>query len=149
MNSKSTVLFTSLQDYFKDQTKIQKLIDIRDHIYGITPRFLDWFVVHYSRKHPIYVNGYHIYELYKNAIKSYGKDHFDPFCRKHKVVIQIFNDALIQTSISQLNFIRWAIDTKIIDFIEHNLQMFITEMLLFQQQQQQKQPKVKKRKQHQ
>ena len=128
MNSKTSLLLNSLQLYFKNPVKLQSLINIRNHLNGLTPRLLDWFVVVYSRRHPVYINGYHIYELYKNALKSYGKQYFDPFCRVHKIIIKTPKEDLIQTSISQLNFIRWAIDNQILAHIEKNIQTYIKEM---------------------
>lgn len=128
MNSKTSILLTSLQTYFKNPNKLQVLINVRNHQSGLTPRLLDWFVVIYSRKHPVYINEFHIYESYKNALKSYGKQFFDPFCRVHKIIIKTPSEELVQTSISQLNFIRWAIDTQVIPHIEKNIRVYLSEM---------------------
>ena len=55
-------------------------------------------------------------------LKAYSKKRFDPFCRWERITIPIDEVTYIQTTIGQLNFFKWALENKIIDFIEKNLQ---------------------------
>ncbi len=57
---------------------------------------------------------------YKAQLKAYSKKLFDPFCRRERIsFIDHDNNELI-TTVGQLNFFRWAIENKIIEFITEN-----------------------------
>ena len=53
-------------------------------------------------------------------LKAYSKKRFDPFCRWERVQFPYDNDRSIQTTIGQLNFFKWAIENKVIDYINNN-----------------------------
>ena len=53
-------------------------------------------------------------------LKAYSKKRFDPFCRWDRINLPYKNDTFIQTTLGQLNFFRWALENKIIDYIEKN-----------------------------
>ena len=62
-----------------------------------------------------------VYIDYKLKLKAYSKKRFDPFCRWERINIPYNNDSYIQTTIGQLNFFRWALENKILDYVEKNL----------------------------
>ena len=62
-----------------------------------------------------------VYIDYKLKLKAYSKKRFDPFCRWERINIPYNNDSYIQTTIGQLNFFRWALENKIIDYIQKNV----------------------------
>ena len=64
----------------------------------------------------IYILILNVYTSYKSQLKSYSKKFFDPFCRRERINITM-NDSNIVTTIGQLNFFKWAIDNKILDYI--------------------------------
>ena len=49
-----------------------------------------------------------------------SKKRFDPFCRWDRISIPYSNGNFIETTIGQLNFFKWAIENKVIDYIEQN-----------------------------
>ena len=56
-------------------------------------------------------------------MKSYSKEYFDPFRRKNKLNDKFtfkINNNIIETTIGQLNFFKWAIENKIIDYVIKN-----------------------------
>jgi hypothetical protein len=57
---------------------------------------------------------------YKLKLKAYGKKKFDPFCRWERIVIPFEGDTMIETTIGQLNFFKWALENNILKFIEDN-----------------------------
>ena len=57
---------------------------------------------------------------YKLKLKAYSKRRFDPFCRWERINIPYKDDAHIQTTIGQLNFFKWALENKVIDYIEQH-----------------------------
>ena len=61
-----------------------------------------------------------VYFDYKLKLKAYSKKRFDPFCRWDRINIPYSDTRSIQTTIGQLNFFKWALENKVIDYIEDN-----------------------------
>ena len=53
-------------------------------------------------------------------MKAYSNKRFDPFCRWDRISIPYTNGKFIETTIGQLNFFKWALENKVIDYIEQN-----------------------------
>jgi hypothetical protein len=53
-------------------------------------------------------------------LKAYSKKRFDPFCRWERISIPYDENSYMETTIGQLNFFKWAIENKIIDYIQDN-----------------------------
>jgi hypothetical protein len=61
-------------------------------------------------------------------LKAYSKKLFDPFCRRERIsFIDHDNNELI-TTVGQLNFFRWAIENKIVEYITENYEDIETDM---------------------
>ncbi len=110
---------------------------------NISLRIIDWFVTNYSKKNfvvyelqPI-VGGFNIdtrfkvYNDYKLKLKAYNKSRFDCFCRWDRISIPIDADNNLETTIGQLNFFKWAIENRILEYIEEHYQEIETDMNLF------------------
>ena len=59
-----------------------------------------------------------VYTDYKLKLKAYSKKRFDPFCRWDRIQIPFTPDNFIETTIGQLNFFKWAIENKVLEYIE-------------------------------
>ena len=124
---KDDLLMQSLILFYKNKKNIQNILPIINGKSKISLRIIDWFVTNYSKKNNIMMNGVNktsifIYLDYKSQLKAYSKKQFDPFCRRDRIsFIYGENGEGIETTVGQLNFFRWAIKTKIIDYIEKNL----------------------------
>tara|TARA_B110000285_G_scaffold166861_1_gene186489 strand:+ start:227 stop:805 length:579 start_codon:yes stop_codon:yes gene_type:complete len=136
----SNVLLTSLYKYYKNENNMNKLIEVLNEGNNVSLRIIDWFVTNFSKKHNICYNLYrtdnkkitfnetgneiykvfNTYHAYKSQLKSYSKKRFDPFCRRERISFPCKNGNMIETTIGQLNFFKWAIDNLILDFIEAN-----------------------------
>jgi hypothetical protein len=58
---------------------------------------------------------------YKSTLDGYSKKLFDPFCRSDKISYKIpGTDDEINTTVAQLNFIKWCIKNGIIKYIKEN-----------------------------
>jgi hypothetical protein len=55
-------------------------------------------------------------------LKAYSKRRFDPFCRWERISIPYDNNSFMETTIGQLNFFKWAIENRIVDYIEEHYQ---------------------------
>jgi len=131
--SKEEVLLNSLHEFYKNKNNIEKILPIVTGNSEISLRVLDYFVTNYSKYNHVKINkknsiNYNVYQDYKNKLKSYNKRFFDPFCRinkknsTNKIAFQYEDDKYIVTTIGQLNFFRWAIRNKIVDYVidDHN-----------------------------
>jgi len=58
-----------------------------------------------------------VYVDYKLKLKAYSKRRFDPFCRWQRISIPYKSGTYVQTTLGQLNFFRWALDNKILEYI--------------------------------
>jgi hypothetical protein len=61
-----------------------------------------------------------VYHDYKLKLKAYSKKRFDPFCRWERITIPYNENNYMETTIGQLNFFKWAIENRIIHYIEEH-----------------------------
>ena len=105
---------------------------------SISLRILDYFQNSYAKENNIIIDGVNVYTEYKLILKGYQKRNFDPFCRgltiklnKRDLSYTHFRDSLegspkvtddyIITAIRQLNFFKWCIENKILDYITEHI----------------------------
>jgi hypothetical protein len=95
----------------------------------ISLRLMDWLVSNYSKSHHIvyYVDNipFNMHQNYKNMLKAYSKKMFDPFRRHERIYIPYTNkdstkSLLLETTVAQLMFFKWAIDNKVLDYAHKN-----------------------------
>lgn len=115
--------------HFYEEEKYNKMLKIINGDSRISLRIVDWFTTNYAKKYyTVYninydndlVKRFKVYNDYKLQLKAYSKKRFDPFCRWERIYVPYKNDKQIQTTIGQLNFFRWAIENKVLDYIEEN-----------------------------
>ena len=61
-----------------------------------------------------------VWTRFRSAEDGYSKDLFDPYCRKDRIMIPYDETTNIITTIGQLNFFKWAMLNKVIDYIVDN-----------------------------
>tara|TARA_Y100000741_G_scaffold127394_1_gene96009 strand:- start:7340 stop:7870 length:531 start_codon:yes stop_codon:yes gene_type:complete len=122
--TQNNLLFTKLCKWYETTNSFSKMLNIINGNSAISLRIIDWFTTNYSKKHFIAytINNkrFNVYNDYKLQLKAYSKKRFDPFCRWDRISIP-YNDVEIMTTIGQLNFFKWAIENKIIEYIEENI----------------------------
>lgn len=132
--TKETLLHESLIKFYSSKSNLDILLPIIEQKSNISLRILDWLVTNYSKKYnvayDIYKSGnkslFFIYLSYKNQLKAYSKKYFDPFCRRNRVDIDLSNlsderTGTITTTIGQLNFFRWFIENKLLNYVLINV----------------------------
>ena len=67
------------------------------------------------------VDRFIVYLRYRSQLKSYNKANFDPFCRNDRITGWGDTGDII-TTIGQLNFFRWAIENRVLEYINDNLE---------------------------
>ena len=129
INSRQDILMISLSKFFNKNENINKFNKVLFGNSKISLRVLDWFVTNYSKKKNIVYNleenkefkKFIVYLDYKSQLKAYSKKQFDPFCRRERLIFKDNNERMINTTVGQLNFFRWAIKNRIVDYVENNL----------------------------
>jgi hypothetical protein len=130
---KQDILMESLQKFYLNKNNLKIILEILQSKNKISLRIIDWFVTNYAKKHNTnykikVFNGINtfkkqfiVYIDYKLQLKGYSKKQFDPFCRRNRIKFFYSKQKYITTTVGQLNFFRWAINNKIIDYIMKNL----------------------------
>ena len=133
----STVLFQALTMFFvNNKDYLDKIYDIvENNTTTVKLAMIDYFVTIYAKKHKCFIEKvedgdieyYYINDEYKNQLKSYTKKLFDPFKRLKKIEFS-YDNINFTTTVGQLNFLKWAIKNKVIEYIEENFEAVNKEM---------------------
>ncbi len=129
---KQELLMNSLTKFFSNENNIEHLIPIVDGTSKISLRIIDWFVTNYAKKNNTsYLikdkldcsqkKQFIVHLSYKSQLKAYSKKQFDPFCRRERISFHYNHNSELVTTVGQLNFFRWAIENKVLDYIHKNL----------------------------
>jgi len=127
--TQNELLLNNLMDFYKNDVYLNRMLKIITGESKISLRIVDWFATNYAKKYytlyPIDNNQgnvirFKVYFDYKLKLKAYSKKRFDPFCRWDRISIPYKNGTCIETTIGQLNFFKWAIENKVIEYIESN-----------------------------
>ena len=142
--SKDSLLRIKLIEFYKNKDNLNILLPIILQQTRLSLRSLDWFVTNYCKKKNINYtlissNGeeitYFPFKSYKSQLKAYSKKFCDPFCRRDRIIFdyenniiydydnldQIKSNKFIITTIGQLNFFKFAIQDKIINYAIENI----------------------------
>lgn len=135
--TQNELLLNNLLEFYKDTENLNRMLKIITGESKISLRIVDWFATNYAKKN------YTLYEMknqceetirfkvyfdYKLKLKAYSKRRFDPFCRWDRISIPYGNGTCIETTIGQLNFFKWAIENKVIDYIAENYDIIEKDM---------------------
>ena len=147
-NGKEITLINFLIAFYKN--RLELFSDIINQKTPLSLRLLDWLVTNYSKKYnityPLKYNSetiyFNIYIDYKNQLKAYSKKFFDPFCRQKRLVIdsntfkwrtytteEDIAKKDIVTTVGQLNFFRWFIENKVMDYALCNVELIDSDMM--------------------
>jgi len=123
--SQNTLLLKTLLKFYKKNKALDEVLDIINGESDISLRAVDWFATNYSKQNFICLrkNGctVNVYTDYKLNLRSYSKRRFDPFCRWDRISIPYKDGKYLQTTLGQLNFFRWAINTGVIGYMRTHL----------------------------
>jgi hypothetical protein len=139
LQTQNDLLMTNLTEFYKQEEHVETMMRVINGESRISLRIVDWFVTNYAKKNytvydlPINKSNtviktrFKVYNDYKLKLKAYSKKRFDPFCRWERITIP-FNQKHMETTIGQLNFFKWALENKVIDYIEQNYQTIENDM---------------------
>jgi hypothetical protein len=130
---KPEVILPSLYEFYNNEDNINIILPIISGNSNISIRVVDWFVTRYAKDFNVIYNlddtsFFHIHNAYKNQLRGYRKSMFDPFCRRKRIPFYYSENKCIITTIGQLNFFKWAIQNKVIHYVNANLHKIINNM---------------------
>jgi hypothetical protein len=131
------LLLDSLFKFYNNSHNGARLVSILKGETNTSLRSVDWFITNYSKKNNIYYNIYktknntpsfsekdnqlvcnlNVFQSYKSQLRAYSKKRFDPFCRRNRIKYNCQGE-ILDTTIGQLNFFKWAINNLIMDYIK-------------------------------
>lgn len=126
-----------ISEFYEDHDNLERMLRIIKGETTISLRIVDWFTTNYAKKYYTVYNfvdafgatkRFKVYIEYKLKLDGYSKKRFDPFCRWERINIPYKNNKYIETTIGQLNFFMWAIENKVIDYIEENYETIEKDM---------------------
>ena len=136
--TQNDLLLNNLMEFYKKEEYLDKMLKIITGDSKISLRIVDWFATNYAKKfYTLYTidieqgnnsKRFKVYFDYKLKLKAYSKRRFDPFCRWERISVPYKGDKFIETTIGQLNFFKWAIENKVIDYIEENYETIEKDM---------------------
>jgi hypothetical protein len=132
------VLMRKLIEFYSFSTNLEQLLPVLLKKSRISLRILDWFTTNYSREYNVTyrilhlskVKQFSVYDSYKSQLKAYHKRLFDPFCRGRRIYFEYYNNCEIETTVGQLNFFKWAIQNKVLDYVDTHIDRIIDHMSL-------------------
>ena len=134
MICQNELLLHKLMLFYNISDNLTRMLSIINGESKISLRIVDWFSTNYAKKFfTIYETEatprFRVYNDYKLKLKAYSKRRFDPFCRWDRIKVPFGDKQFsIETTIGQLNFFKWAIENKIIHFIENNYDLIENDM---------------------
>jgi hypothetical protein len=145
--TQNDLLLKNLMSFYKtddadgihnSENNLDKMLKIITGESKISLRIVDWFATNYAKKYyTLYVidqsndniqRRFKVYDDYKLKLKAYSKKRFDPFCRWDRISIPYTKGKFIETTIGQLNFFKWALENKVIEYIDTNYDVIEKDM---------------------
>ena len=136
-STRSETVMHKISEFYDNMDNLDRMLSIIKGETIVSLRIVDWFTTNYAKKnYTLYTivdakgvaKRFKVYVEYKLKLDGYGKAAFDPFCRWDRINVPYKNDKFIETTIGQLNFFMWAIENKVIDYIEENYETIEKDM---------------------
>ena len=135
---KEQILMESLMGFYSYSTNLNQLLPVLLKKSKISLRILDWFVTNYAKEYRVGYNIFHlgrvkkfsVYDSYKAQLKAFHKGLFDPFCRGKRIFFEYYEGCKVETTVGQLNFFKWIIQNKVIDYVENHIERISQHMSL-------------------
>lgn len=132
--SKQDAILRNVREFYSDEDNLQCLTDILTKKSDLSLRLFDWLVTNYAKKHNVVYTQkdgqvMNVYSEYRNWLKGYSKRNFDPFKRRERIEFVDSHGDAITTTVGQLNFFKFVIQSQVLDYMNENLKSIETDML--------------------
>lgn len=115
LNSSDSKVLSSTFDFFSKKQNWDNLLKFLSNDSKISLRVIDYFLTTYCSQNKVEYNDLNVFIEYKNQLKKYHKKYFDPCSRGLKIPYFFNKDVCVITTICQINFFKWFIQTKIFE----------------------------------
>jgi hypothetical protein len=131
------LLMSCLIKFYKDKRNRERMLAIINGKARISLRLIDWFITNFARDNNTSIitvidgsttQHYNIHTHYRLQLNAFSKQLFDPFRRRERTEVKVGNQ-IIETTVGQLNFFKWLIQNKILDYIEENYNAIENDMM--------------------
>ena len=144
IDEQTQILLSNLIDFFSIESNNEKMLRSFRGDPKFSLRILDWFATNYSKHNFVVYNvkvwpdgrpvadyetedetvtteRFKVYQRYKSMLNSFRKRWFDSFCREYNTsYVDREMGTSYEISVGQLNFFRWVIQYRIMEYIEEN-----------------------------
>ena len=127
VQKRQEVLLRSLKGYYNENPEsMRKMYDIVSGS-GMSLRIIDFLCTNYAKTRDVvyYIDRkpFNLFLAYKGQLKAYSKMQFDPFRRHERIHISCpyADTKRLETTVAQLNFFKWAIENKVVEYCIKNL----------------------------
>lgn len=135
--SQDELLLQNLLQFYANLENMEKVMAIVNGESDISLRIVDWFVTNFAKqqytsymiptqtgilKDIVEDTKFKVYDRYKLQLKAYSKRRFDPFCRWERISIPYRDGLRMETTLGQLNFFKWAIEHRVLEYIAAHYQ---------------------------
>ena len=136
-STQNDAVMCKINRFYDNHDNLDRMLRIIKGETIVSLRIVDWFTTNYAKKYYTIYNlvdstgvakRFKVYIEYKLKLDGYSKRRFDPFCRWDRINIPYKDNKCIETTIGQLNFFMWAIENKVIDYIETNYETIEKDM---------------------
>jgi hypothetical protein len=116
----------SIRRFYGQPEHLLPVVSIIRGISGPSLRLIEWFITNHAKKRDVILvrkgDQINVHHSYRSALKTFSKEQFDPF-RRHERIRFVYGDGAddsIETTVGQLNFFKWAVETGVLDYITTN-----------------------------
>ena len=145
-------LMMKIEAFFSNAQNMGKLLPFLRNKTKISRRFIEWFISVYAMENNVVwvLNDseyFDVYLDYQAQMDEYTKQRFDPFGRKWRkkkrkdgTYVQVYHgihfyysdDEYIVTTVAQLNFFKWFIEKRVLDYLIDNYEELLKQKELYQ-----------------
>lgn len=136
MNQTQEDIMNLVSTFYDQSQQLDTLVALIKQVDQISLRLLDWLVTSFARDKNLLTSPSSescIYEKYKRVLSKYKRRNFDPFRRaKRRVegvsvaydVTFVYNGAQLRTTVGQLNFVKWCVESEVYHFaVTHKVEI--------------------------
>ena len=121
--------------FFDESTITSMLVPVATATFDVSLRLLDYCCTNYAKKTRVVIcekgRAIHLFSLYKDWLRHYRRRCFDPFRRRERIRFRNPSKSTewLDTTVAQLNFLRWADVYRIIPYVRRNMQIIEQDMM--------------------
>ena len=126
MHQDRDVLMMSIKRFYGKPENVAQMVSVVQGTPDASLRMIEWFITNHAKKNEVILSRggdqLNMYHSYRSALKTFSKEQFDPF-RRHERIRFVYGDEaseVLETTVGQLNFFKWAIETGALDYIKAN-----------------------------